>query len=135
MGQMAYQETYTDKSPLHQRILARLQARVSWEVEGSNQRISILGTTENVGETTALINLDVLPQVGSIVSLHLMDEDKKIIETVAEVIRVERDPSKPQAALYIAENLNKWREKVLTAAQDWVTRDIKINYVDDGWLN
>jgi hypothetical protein len=134
MAELAY-PTFAGKSPLHQRILAKLQAQVSWKDETSEEKFSVLGTTENVGETSALINLDLLPKVGSRVRLRLMDEDKTIIETLAQVIRVERDPSKPQAALSIADNLKKWKELALTAAQDWVTRDIKINYEDDGWLN
>lgn len=126
---------FANRSPLHQRILARLQARVSWKDETSEENISILGTTENVGETTALVNLDVLPKVGSFVKLRLLDEDKTIVESIAEVIRVERDPGKPQAALSIVKNLRSWKDMALTAAQEWVTRDIKLNYEDDGWLN
>ncbi|MGI8669622.1 MAG: hypothetical protein ACR2J3_07180 [Aridibacter sp.] len=134
MGQIAY-STVADRTPLHQRVLARLQAQVSWEDENSNEKFSILGTTENVGETTALVNLDILPHVGSSVKIRLMDENTTIIETSAEVIRVERDPGKPQAALNIVENLKKWKDTAITAAQDWVTRDTKLNYEDDGWLN
>ncbi len=134
MGQIAYSEI-ADKTPLHQRVLARLQAQVSWEDENNNEKISILGTTENVGETTALVNLDILPHVGSSVKIRLMDENNTIIETSAEVIRVERDPGKPQAALNIVENIKKWKDTAITAAQDWVTRDTKLNYEDDGWLN
>jgi len=134
MAELAY-PTFAGKSPLHQRILAKLQAQVSWKDEANNENVSILGTTENVGETGALINLDLLPKVGSRVRLRLIDEDKTIIETLAHVIRVERDPGKPQAALSIVENLKKWKEIALAAAQEWVTRDIKLNYEDDGWLN
>lgn len=134
MGQIAYTE-FVGRTPLHQRVLARLQAQVSWEDENSNEKFSILGTTENVGETTALVNLDILPHVGSSVKIRLMDENTTIIETFAEVIRVERDPGKPQAALNIVENIKKWKDKAITAAQDWVTRDTKLNYEDDGWLN
>lgn len=133
MGQIAY-STFANRTPLHQRVAARLQAQVSWEDEASKERISILGTTENVGETSALINLDILPHVGSSVKIRLMDENKTIIETSAEVIRVERDPGKPLVALNIIDNIKKWKDKAITAAQDWATRD-KLNYEDDGWLN
>lgn len=134
MAELAY-TALAGKSPLHQRILARLQAQVSWKDETSDEKFLVLGTTENVGENSALINLDLLPKVGSKVRLRLMDEDKTIIETPAQVIRVERDPGKPKAALSIISNLSKWKEIALTAAQEWVTRDIKHNYEDDGWLN
>ncbi|HUF03260.1 MAG TPA: hypothetical protein VMM38_03715 [Aridibacter sp.] len=134
MGQLAYTGV-SEALPLHKRIQARLQAQVSWVDEDSNERVSILGHTENVGESNALVNINVLPKVGSSVKLRLFDEDKHIIEIPATVIRVERDPSKPQAALAIVKNINKWKNKVLAAAQDWVTRDLRLNYEGDDWLN
>ncbi|REJ77366.1 MAG: hypothetical protein DWQ47_13345 [Acidobacteria bacterium] len=121
--------------PIHKRIQARLQAQVSWVDEDSNERISILGHTENLGENNALININVLPKVGSSVKLRLSDDEKHLIEVPAMVIRVERDPSKPQAALTIVKNIKKWKDEVLAAAQDWVTRDIRLNYEGDDWLN
>ncbi|MCO6510346.1 MAG: PilZ domain-containing protein [Aridibacter famidurans] len=134
MGQLAYTGV-TESLPLHKRIQARLQAQVSWVDEDSDERVSILGHTENVGESNALVNINVLPKVGSSVKLRLFDEDKHIIEIPATVIRVERDPSKPQAALAIVKNIKKWKNKVLAAAQDWVTRDLRLNYEGDDWLN
>lgn len=134
MAELAY-PTFAGKTPLHQRVLARLQAQVSWKDEASDEKISVLGTTENLSETNVLVNLHMLPQVGSDVKLRLIDEDKTIIEILARVIRVERNPSKPQAALSIIQNLKNWRDTALTAAQDWVTRDLRINYEGDDWLN
>lgn len=134
MGQLAYTEAHSGL-PLHKRIQARLQAQVSWIDEDSEERLSILGQTENVGDSNALVNINVLPKVGSSVKLRLYDDDKHLIDVPAVVIRVERDPSKPQAALSIVKNLKKWREKVLGAAQEWVTRDIRLNYEGDDWLN
>jgi hypothetical protein len=134
MAELAY-PTFTGKSPLHQRILARLQAQVSWTDDTSEEKVSVLGTTENVGEASLLVNLQMLPKVGSEVKIRLLDEDKPIIETIAQVIRVERDPSKPQAALSIVNNLRKWKDTALTAAHEWVTRDLRINYEGDDWLN
>ena len=133
MGQLAY--TATAGMPLHQRIQARLQATVTWNDDSGKDSITIQGTTENIGGTSALINLNVLPKVGSKVHLRLSDEGNEIIETSAEVIRVERDPGKPQAALAITGNTDKWQEKALEAAQSWVIRDIEINYEGDDWLN
>ncbi len=134
MAELAY-PTFAGKSPLHQRIMAKLQVHVSWKDETNGKSFSVYGTTENVGETSALINVDILPRVGSNVKICLMDDDSTVVETSATVIRVERDPSKPQAALSILKNLKEWKDKALTAAQAWVSRDIKLNYVDDGWLN
>jgi len=134
MAQLSYSGV-AERVPLHKRIQARLQAQVTWVDEDSNEKISILGTTENEGETNALINLNVLPKVGSDVKLRLYDDEKRLIEVPAKVIRVERDPGKPQAALSILKNINKWKDEVLSAAQAWVTKDIRINYEGDDWLN
>ncbi len=132
MSNLSYTVT-SDTGPLHQRIQARLQAQVSWVDEDRN--VSVRGVTENLGESNALVNINVLPKVGSQVKLRLFDEDKTIIDVPAEVIRVERDPSKPQAALNILKNLKKWKDEVLAAAQDWVSRDLRLNYEGDDWLN
>ena len=134
MSQLAYSGV-AETLPLHKRIQARLQAQVTWVDEDSNEKISVIGHTENVGESNALVNITILPKVGSDVKLRLFDEDKHLIEVPATVIRVERDPSKPQAALGIVSNIKKWKNEVLAAAQEWVLRDIRVNYEGDDWLN
>ena len=133
MADLSY-STFAGRTPLHQRILANLPVQASWVDEASGETISVMGLTENIGETSALVNLERLPTVGSRVKLRLIDEDKTIIEIPTEVIRVERDPSKPLAALSVSENLKKWKEKALTAAQEWVTRNWQLNYEEE-WGN
>ena len=133
MANISY-NTAARRSPLHQRILANLAVEASWVDEASGQMVSVKGTTEHVGETSALVNLDRLPSVGSKVNLRLYDEEKTIVETSTEVIRVERDPSKPLAALTIVDNLKKWKQKAMTAAQEWVTRNWQLNYEEE-WVN
>ena len=133
MADLSY-STFAGKTPLHQRILANLPVQASWVDEASGETISVMGLTENIGETSALVNLERLPMVGSRVKLRLIDEDKTIIEIPTEVIRVERDPSKPLAALTVVDNLKKWKEKALTAAQEWVTRNWQLNYEEE-WVN
>jgi hypothetical protein len=122
------------KTHVHRRIMASLPIEVSWKDAESGNVISVSGMTENLGETSALVNLEVLPPVGSEVSLKIFDEDRMVIEIATEVIRVERDPGKPLAALSIAENVKKWKQNALTAAQDWVTRHWQLNYEEE-WVN
>jgi hypothetical protein len=133
MARLAH-ETATYKSPLHQRIMAKLSVQASWVNEDNGNVVFVNGLTENLGESSVLVNLDVLPAVGSDVKLRLLDENNFIIEVEAHVIRVERDPGKPLAALSISENLKQWKQKALTAAQDWVTRNWRLNYEED-WVN
>lgn len=122
------------RSPLHQRIMAKLSVQASWVDEDNGNVVFVNGLTENLGESTVLVNLDILPAVGSDVKLRLSDESEFIIEVDTQVIRVERDPSKPLAALSISENVNKWKQKALAAAQEWVTRHWRLNYEED-WVN
>lgn len=116
------------------RIMASLVIEASWTDAASGEKISVCGTTENLGETSALVNLEILPPVGSEIKLKIFDEEKTIIEIPAQVIRVERDPSKPLAALSIVENLKKWKLNALTAAENWVTRHWQLNYEEE-WVN
>ncbi len=133
MSRLAY-STVENRTHLHQRIMASLQVEASWVDSATGNKVSVEGLTENVGETSALVNLDVLPPVGSEVTLRVFDEEKTIIEVPTQVIRVERDPSKPLAALSIMENVKSWKQKALTAAQNWVQRHWQINYEEE-WVN
>lgn len=133
MSRLSYTEV-ENKTPVHHRIMANLTVEASWVDKESGDTVSINGFTENLGETTALVNLEVLPPVGSQVKLKIFDDDKTIIEVPTEVIRVERDPSKPLAALSVMENLKKWKQNALTAAQNWVTRNWQLNYEEE-WVN
>ncbi len=123
-----------NRTHLQHRIMANLQVQASWLDAESGNMMLVNGTTENLGENSALINLEVLPPVGCEVSLRIIDEEKTIIEVPTQVIRVERDPSKPLAALSVLENLKKWKQVALTAAQTWVTRHWQLNY-DEEWVN
>ena len=133
MSRLAY-TTATNKTPVQHRIMASLSVQASWVDEVSGNTIFVNGLTENLGETSALVNLDILPPVGSEVKLRIFDEEKTIIEVQTNVIRVERDPSKPLAALSVLDNFKKWKQNVLTAAQNWVTRHWQLNYEED-WVN
>ena len=133
MAQLDY-STSSFKTPLHHRIMATMPVQASWLDSESGDTVYVDGLTENLGETSALVNLDVLPPVGSEVKLRIFDEEKTIIEVSTNVIRVERDPSKPLAALSILENVKSWKQIALTAAQDWVTRHWQLNYEEE-WVN
>lgn len=124
----------TGGTPFNQRIMANLTVQASWVDKESGETVHVNGVTENVGETSTLVNLEVLPPVGSEVQLRILDENETIIEVPTEVIRVERNPSQPLAALSIVENVKKWKQIVLTAAQNWVTRHWQLNYEEE-WVN
>ena len=133
MAQIEY-ATSSYKTPLHHRILANMPVLASWIDGESGETINIEGTTENVGENSTLVNLDVLPPVGCEVKLTIMEEDKPVIAVATQVIRVERDPSKPLAALSISENIKKWKQSAMGAAERWATRHWQLNYEEE-WVN
>jgi len=122
------------RTPVHHRILANMPVKASWIDGVSGERITVDGITENLGETSTLVNLELLPPVGSEVKLRILEEEKTLIEVSTKVIRVERDPSKPLAALSVLENLKKWKNTALDAAQRWVTRHWQLNYEEE-WVN
>ncbi|NNE66598.1 MAG: hypothetical protein HKN33_08520, partial [Pyrinomonadaceae bacterium] len=97
--------------------------------------ITVYGSTHNLSSNSALVELEVLPPVGQEILLTLFDGKKELISIESHVIRVERDPAKPKAALSIGKDIDKWQEIVIPAAQEWVTNDIKLNYEGDDWLN
>lgn len=133
MARLDYSED-AKRTPLHQRIMANLRVQASWIDKVTGKTILVEGFTENVGETSALVNLETLPPVGSEVNLRVIEDERTLLEVPTEVIRVERDPSKPLAALSVAENLKSWKQTVVTAAQAWVVRQWKLNYEEE-WVN
>jgi hypothetical protein len=133
MSQIEY-ATSSYKTPMHHRILANMPVKASWVDQETGKRMSVDGITENVGENSTLVNLEILPPVGSQVKLKIMEEDKPIIEVQTKVIRVERDPSKPLAALSVLENLKKWKSTAMEAAERWVVRHWQLNYEEE-WVN
>jgi hypothetical protein len=126
--------TSSYKTPLHHRIIASMPVEASWVDAESGEKIRVEGLTENVGENSALVNLETLPPVGSEVRLKILEENKAIISVPTRVIRVERDPSKPMAALSVLENVKKWKNTAMGAAQKWVTRHWQLNYEEE-WVN
>jgi hypothetical protein len=133
MAQVDYSTT-SYKSPLQHRIIASMPVEASWIDAETGETVNVEGLTENVGETSTLVNLDMLPPVGSEVRLRILEENKPIIDVQTRVIRVERDPSKPMAALSIMDNVKKWKNTAISAAQRWVTRHWQLNYEEE-WVN
>ncbi|MBK7704318.1 MAG: hypothetical protein IPJ30_00725 [Acidobacteria bacterium] len=114
--------------------MANLAVQASWVDKESGETVNVNGVTENVGETSTLVSLEFLPPVGSEVQLRIFENEEAIIEVPTEVIRVERDPSQPLAALSILDNVKKWKSIVMTAAETWVTRHWQLNYEEE-WVN
>ena len=90
--------------------------RVSWKDENGKQ-VMQEGLTDNVGPHGALVYLPrILPVVGGKVQLTVTENPDDEVVVTAEVIRVERNASHPQAALMLTDNLRAWKKKVWEVA-------------------
>ena len=83
--------------------------RAEWDDDASGEHIVMEGETENVGPAGALVHLPVLPDVGSRVHLTVLDARGTELQAVAEVIRLERNPVQPLAALQLLDATDEWR--------------------------
>jgi hypothetical protein len=86
------------------------------------------GETDNVGPEGTLIHFQrELPPVGGRVSLLVLGEEGEKLRVVAEVLRIERNPSHPQAALQVVGETDEWRGLV------WEQAAIKMAEADDSY--
>jgi hypothetical protein len=91
------------------RYLASLEVRAEWD-EPSGAHVIAEGTTENVGPEGTLVHLPrQLPQVGSRVRLEVSGETGEKLQVIAEVLRIERHPGHPLAALQLLGETDEWR--------------------------
>lgn len=91
------------------RYLVAFEVRAEWDEPGG-AHITSEGTTENVGPEGTLVHLPKkLPDVGSRVRLEVAGEDGAKLQVVAEVLRIERNPGHPLAALQLLGETDEWR--------------------------
>ncbi len=99
-------ETETRSGP---RYLVSFEVRAEWDDAGGTHILSE-GTTENVGPEGTLVHLPrKLPDVGSRVRLEVQGEDGKKLHVIAEVLRIERNPGHPLAALQVLGETDEWK--------------------------
>ena len=91
------------------RYLVSFEVRAEWD-EPDGAHILSEGTTENVGPEGTLVHLPKkLPDVGSRVRLEVQGGDGKTLQVIAEVLRIERNPGHPLAALQLLGETDEWR--------------------------
>ena len=104
------------------RYLASLLVRAEWDTE-EGKHVVAEGTTENVGPEGALVHLQrELPDVGSRVQLMVLSEDGMKLQVVTEVLRIERNPAYPLAALQLLDATEEWRGLVWEPAAPRLAR-------------
>jgi hypothetical protein len=101
------QETETDTRS-GPRYLVSFEVRAEWD--DPDGHVIAQGTTENVGPEGTLVHLPRgLPQVGSRVRLEIQGEDGRKLQVIAEVLRIERNPGHPLAALQLLGETDEWK--------------------------
>ncbi|HEY9285771.1 MAG TPA: hypothetical protein VIP46_20140 [Pyrinomonadaceae bacterium] len=120
------------------RYVAYFPVRAEWDDEESGAHVIAEGQTENVGPEGALVHLERLPSVGGRVQLAVLEDEDGAgaaqavrVQAVAEVLRVERNPVQPLAALQLVNASDEWRGLVYTPASTWERDHTRIEYDDD----
>ena len=115
------------------RYVAYFPVRAEWDDEESGAHVIAEGQTENVGPSGALVHLERLPRVGGRVQLAVLEEEQGAakVQAVAEVLRVERNPAQPLAALQLLNASDEWRGLVWEPASTWERDHTQIEYEDD----
>jgi hypothetical protein len=91
------------------RYLVSFEVRAEWD-EPDGSHVVVQGITENVGPEGTLVHLPrQLPDVGSRVRLEVEGEDGQKLQVIAEVLRIERNPGHPLAALQLLGETNEWK--------------------------
>lgn len=101
--------------------------RAEWD---TNEGVHIVaeGETDNVGPAGTLIHLQRdLPPVGGRVNLLVLGDQGEKLRVIAEVLRIERNPSHPQAALQVVGETDEWRGLV------WEEAAIKMSESNDDY--
>lgn len=113
-----YTEPETRTGP---RYLASFEVRAEWD-NSDGAHVLSEGTTENVGPEGTLVHLPrQLPDVGSRVRLEVLGEDGTKLQVIAEVLRIERNPGHPLAALQLLGETAEWKGLIWEPAAPKVT--------------
>ncbi|MEP6925948.1 MAG: PilZ domain-containing protein [Pyrinomonadaceae bacterium] len=96
-----------------QRFEISLPVRLEWNDEEKGTHIFEEGRTENVSENGTLVHLPrQLPRVGSTVKIVIFEaKGAEVVKLAARVLRIERNPAHPLAALMI-DSTEVWRKNV-----------------------
>lgn len=108
-----------------QRYIHAFPIRAEWDTNDGSHVVAE-GETENVGPEGTLVHLqNNLPPVGGRVNLRVLDETGEKISVIAEVLRIERNPVRPQAALQLLGETDEWRGLV------WEEAGVRMSQADE----
>jgi hypothetical protein len=103
-----------------ERFVVSFPIRVRWKDEAGKEIVEE-GLTENIGQAGTLIYLPRrLPTVGSKVEVTVTENASDEVSVKAQVIRLERNPAHPQAALALLEGMRDWKKEVWAYAGETI---------------
>jgi hypothetical protein len=109
------------------RYIAAFPIRAEWDTSDGDHIVAE-GETENVGPEGTLVHLqNTLPPVGGRVNLRVLDDKGEKLSVIAEVLRIERNPVRPQAALQLLGETDEWRGLI------WHEAAIKMSEADEDY--
>ncbi len=123
-------QQFTAEQRTGPRYVISLPVRAEWDDGASGEHIIVEGQTENVGPMGALVHLEHLPDVGSRVQIAVLNADEMTVSAVAEVLRIERNPGQPLAALELMNASDEWRGLVWEPSAPHL-QHIEYEYEDD----
>jgi hypothetical protein len=105
------------KMEIERRTTQRFEISLPVKLEWTSADGSLVveeGRTENVSINAALVHLSRnLPQVGGTVQISVFEaKGTEVARLSANVLRIERNPARPLAALVFGDEAAKWRESV-----------------------
>ena len=113
------------------RYLAALEVRAEWD-ESDGAHVVTEGMTENIGPDGTLVHLPRrLPEVGGRVQLEVQDQSGQRLLVVTEVLRIERNPGHPLAALQLLDQTDEWRGLIWGPSKPRVTAPLSANEEDE----
>jgi hypothetical protein len=108
------------------RYAVAFPVRAEWDTSDGTHIVSE-GETDNVGPEGTLVHLQrELPPVGGRVNLLVLGDEGERLRVIAEVLRIERNPAHPQAALQLLGETDEWRGLV------WEQAAIQLSTHEDG---
>lgn len=107
------------------RYIAAFPIRAEWDTNDGDHIVAE-GETENIGPEGTLVHLqNTLPPVGGRVNLRVLDDKGEKLSVIAEVLRIERNPVRLQAALQLLGETDEWRGLI------WHEAAIKMSEADE----
>lgn len=94
------------------RFLVNLPVRAEWDEERTGRHVVVEGTTENVGPSGAVVQLQQLPAVGSHITISIQGASGSEVRAQAEVLRLVRDVQQPLVSLDVVNARKEWRGNI-----------------------